>query len=119
MPAFNVNNNISFTYQWQVSINGGTVWNDINNGGVYNGATTSTLTISGTTVAMDGYQYRCRVMSGPCTPVFSNIAFLSVNKNYTWLGINNNWNDPLNWCPAIPGLSTDVTIPVVGTGINP
>ncbi len=28
-----------------------------------------------------------------------------------WSGVNNNWNDPVNWCGTIPSSATDVTIP--------
>ena len=54
-------------YQWQVSINGGGSYSNISNGGVYSGATTTTLTITGTSAAMNGYLYRCVTSSGPCT----------------------------------------------------
>lgn len=67
------------SYQWQVSSNGGTVWGNITNGGVYAGATSSTLAISNITAAMNGYLYRA-VVSGaaPCPPVNSNLATLNV-----------------------------------------
>lgn len=68
------------SYQWQVSTNGGGTWADITNGGVYGGATTTTLTLTGVTGAMNTYQYRC-VVTGDCspTPVNSNGATLTVN----------------------------------------
>ncbi len=68
------------SYQWQESTNGGTSWNNIANGGVYSGATTTTLTLTGVTGAMNTYQYRC-VVTGDCspTPVNSNSATLTVN----------------------------------------
>lgn len=28
-----------------------------------------------------------------------------------WAGINSNWMDPINWCGAVPGSTTNVTIP--------
>jgi hypothetical protein len=46
------------TLKWQVSTNGGSTWSDVPNGAVYSGAGTGTLTISGATAAMNGYQYR-------------------------------------------------------------
>lgn len=52
-------------YQWQVSTGG--AFSNITNGGIYSGATTATLSITGTTLAMDGYRYRC-VVSGTATP---------------------------------------------------
>jgi Secretion system C-terminal sorting domain len=80
-------NNTTFTvaatgisYQWQLSTNGGGAWGNITNGGVYSGATTTTLTLTGVTAPMNSYQYRC-VVTGDCsaTPVNSNAAILTVN----------------------------------------
>lgn len=68
------------TYQWQVSTTGaGGPWTNITNGGVYGGATTTTLTITAVTAAMNGYQYRTVVTgAAPCTPVNSTPAVLNV-----------------------------------------
>jgi hypothetical protein len=67
-------------YQWQLSTNGGSTWNNIANGGVYSGATTSTLTLTGVTSGMSGYQYRCVVNGAPpCGSQTSNAATLDVN----------------------------------------
>ncbi|MEC4049873.1 T9SS type B sorting domain-containing protein [Flavobacterium sp. SUN046] len=59
-------NNATFTiasssvdsYQWQVSTDNGTTWNNVTNNATYSGATTITLTVTNVTVAMSGYQYR-------------------------------------------------------------
>ena len=65
------------TYQWQV--NSGSGFGDISNGGVYGGATTATLAISGVTAAMNGSSYRV-VVSGSGTPAAtSGSALLTVN----------------------------------------
>ncbi|MGE3823139.1 MAG: hypothetical protein AB7G44_02865, partial [Bacteroidia bacterium] len=67
----------SLTYQWQVNTGGGFV--GIFNGGVYSGATTNTLNITGFTSGMDGYQYQC-IVTGTvnCTSnTISNIATLT------------------------------------------
>ncbi len=45
------------TVQWYVSTNGGVSFTPITNGGVYSGARTDTLTITGATLAMNGYEY--------------------------------------------------------------
>ena len=84
-----VGSNASFTvagsgtgviYQWQVSTDGGGSWNNVTNGGVYSGATTATLTITGATLAMNGYQYRAQLSNSTCTtPGVSNPATLTVN----------------------------------------
>lgn len=75
-PTLVNGNNAS--YRWQVSINGGTTWNNITNGGLYSGATTQTLTISGATFAEDGYRYRV-IASNPCNSVTSNASVLTIN----------------------------------------
>ncbi len=45
-------------YQWQISTNGGTVWNNVTNNATYSGATTVSLTVSNVVPTMNGYQYR-------------------------------------------------------------
>jgi len=71
----------SLTYQWQVNTGGGFV--NVTNGGVYSGATTNTLTITGFTIGMDGYLYRC-VVTGTinCTSnSISDAALLSATNS--------------------------------------
>jgi hypothetical protein len=72
----------SLSYQWQESTTGaGGPWNNIANGGVYGGATTVTLTLTGVTAGMSGNQYRC-VVTGQCAPdATSNAAILTVTNN--------------------------------------
>jgi len=65
------------TYQWQV--NTGSGWVNINNGGIYSGATSKTLQLSATNLAMDGYQYRVIVRDARNNPNTSNAATLTVN----------------------------------------
>ncbi len=73
----------SMAYQWQVSANGGTIWNDLSNSSTYSGVTGSTLNITGTTISMDGYLYRC-YLSGICHPDTTTIpAILTVNPTPT------------------------------------
>lgn len=61
------------SYQWQESTNGGTIWNNLG------GQTGTSLTLTGVTVGMTGYKYRC-IITGDCTPpATSNTATLSVN----------------------------------------
>jgi subtilisin-like proprotein convertase family protein len=69
------------TYQWQESTNGGATYTNIVNGGIYSGATTATLTITGVTAGMNGYWYRI-VVTGQCAPttVTSSGAILTVNQ---------------------------------------
>lgn len=65
-------------YQWQE--NSGTGWANLTNGGVYSGATTATLTLTGVTQYMNGFQYRIKTDAvSPCaTTVTSNAAALTV-----------------------------------------
>ena len=66
------------SYQWQE--NSGSGFNNVTNGGAYSGATTASLTITGATSGMSGYQYRS-VISGTCTPpVNSNSVALTVSS---------------------------------------
>ncbi|MBP6022608.1 hypothetical protein [Ferruginibacter sp.] len=67
------------TYQWQVSTNGGVTFANLTNGGVYNNVTTTTLSITGATAAMNTYKYRC-IANGTCAPYdSSSIATLTVH----------------------------------------
>ncbi len=84
LPNDNVIFSVSATgsglaYQWQE--NTGSGWNAITNGGIYSGATTSTLTLTGVTSSNSGYQYQC-VVSGtaPCLNVTSSSATLTISS---------------------------------------
>lgn len=68
------------TYQWQLSTDGGINFNNVNNGGVYSGATTTTLNINGGTAGMNGYMYKV-IINGTCTVpnVASLAATLTIN----------------------------------------
>ncbi|MES2388976.1 MAG: LamG-like jellyroll fold domain-containing protein, partial [Bacteroidota bacterium] len=71
------------TYKWQVSTDGGFVYNDISASGTYSNVTTTTLTVSSATLGMNGYKYR-GVASGTCTPaVTSTAAQLLVSSSGT------------------------------------
>ncbi len=68
---------LSCLYQWQV--NAGSGFANVTNGGVYSGATSATLNISGATSSMNGYIYRCKITYGACTSVLtSNNAALTL-----------------------------------------
>ncbi|KAF2341926.1 MBG domain-containing protein [Flavobacterium tistrianum] len=78
--TFTANASNATGYQWQVDKGDGAGFVDITNGAPYSGATNATLTITGATVAMNGYSYRV-VASGTCTPpATSNSASLTVNS---------------------------------------
>lgn len=68
----------ALTYQWQLS-GDATTWSPVFNTGVYSGANTNTLSITGAGTSISGNMYRC-VVSGACTPqVISGTAMLTVN----------------------------------------
>ncbi len=73
------------TVQWQISIDGGSTYSNIPNGGVYSGATTGTLTITGATSDLNLWLYRA-VFSNSAGTVTSNPAELWVNTgaSSTW-----------------------------------
>jgi len=72
----------SYSYQWQVSVNGGPYVN-VTNGGVYSGATTANLTITNPGVIMSGWVYRVAVTRTPCGTTNSNAVALTVNQKPT------------------------------------
>jgi hypothetical protein len=65
------------TYQWEVSTDGGGIWNNVSTG---TGGTTNSYTTPATVIGMNGYMYRV-IVSGtaPCTSVTSNAVTLTVN----------------------------------------
>ena len=68
----------SLSYQWQVSTDNGSTWNNLSNTGVYTNSTTATLNISNVT-GLNGYQYRVAVTSSGSCSVTSTAATLAVN----------------------------------------
>jgi hypothetical protein len=69
---------INLTYQWQINTGSGFV--NLSNGGIYSGATTSSLNVTGATPAISGYQFRCLVASSSCTnTILTQVATLTVN----------------------------------------
>jgi hypothetical protein len=79
------------TYQWQVSTNSGGSWSDVS------GATSTSLTVSSLTAAMNGYLYHLTGYT-PCSPVttaVSNNAKLRVYPSTQASGII--------WGSVIPG----------------
>ncbi|HPP39650.1 MAG TPA: MBG domain-containing protein [Candidatus Kapabacteria bacterium] len=80
--SVNANAGYSVAYQWQV--NTGSGWSNISNNSTYSGATTNTLSISSTSITMNGWQYRV-IISNDCyngvNATISNVATLTVNPN--------------------------------------
>jgi hypothetical protein len=68
--------------KWQLSTNGGSNWSDLTAVAPYSGVTTSTLTITGVSVALTGAQYRA-VATNASGSVNSNAATLTVSAPVT------------------------------------
>lgn len=66
-------------YSWEWRPNSSSAWFIVPNGGIYSGATTSTLTLTGITAAYNGYQYRAVVVGGCSATDVSQAATLTVN----------------------------------------
>ncbi len=99
-------------YQWQVSTDGGGAYTNITNGGVYSGATSSTLNITGATFSMNNYRYRAQLSNSTCTtPGVSNAAILTVN---TLPSISAN---PQSATICVGGSNT-FSVTAAGTGIS-
>jgi gliding motility-associated-like protein len=64
-------------YQWEQKVGSGT-FAAISNGGVYSGAQTATLTLTGIITAMNTNQYLCVLTEGSC-PINTDSASLTVN----------------------------------------
>lgn len=64
--------------QWQNSTNSGLSWANIG------GATSTTLSVPSTTIAMNGYQYRAIFTTALCAPVTSSAATLTIISGKTY-----------------------------------
>ncbi len=76
--SFSVSGIIRNSYRWQV--NEGTGFTDVSDNNVYSGATAENLDITGASLLMDGFQYRCIVSLGSLHDT-SNTATLTVMEN--------------------------------------
>ena len=102
----------TIVYQWQVSTDGGTNYSTVTNSGVYSGAITATLTISGAITSINGYRYRSLLSNTSCTsPAVSNAAILTVRQLPTVTLV------PLSLTSLLPGQTTTLTAtPSASTG---
>jgi len=67
----------STTYQWQVSIDGGSTWNNLSDGLPYSGTTTAALSVNPLSTSMSNYKYRVLLTNIDGTTT-SNEALLTV-----------------------------------------
>lgn len=106
--SISVTGSAGASYQWQ-SLSAGGSWTAISNTAPYSGATTSTLSITGATLALNGTQYRVVVTGGCGNPLNSNGVTLSVTGANT-VGFS---------AGNVTGCQGDtVAIPLTGSGIN-
>ncbi len=104
--SFSVGASNATGYQWQV--NTGSGFANLADAGVYSGVNTATLSITGATTGLNGYQYRA-IASGTCLPVATSAsATLSVG-NPTALGTFT----PLT-APVLIGTPVKMTISFIG-----
>ena len=76
---FIISANYADSYQWQVSVDGGTLYNNIADGAEYSGTQSTTLTVK-TGLDKNGYRYRVLVSKSDsgCTTLTSDSALLTV-----------------------------------------
>jgi len=103
----------TITYQWQESTDGGNTFNDISNGGIYGGATTATLSLTGTVIGMNDNQYQLIAKTGACSEITSTAVTLNVFNLPTAIAGTDD-----NVCDDFGGfdLSTLATIPTSSFG---
>lgn len=115
------------SFTWQVSTDGGTSWSNVVNGGVYSGATTNTLTITGVPYSMNNYKYRVMIsssdyvcgdtLSTSASLTFLNVAPIANDDNQSATPLQ---EDGANGTVSILTNDTDAdgnpTAPVNGTG---
>ncbi|MBN1112888.1 MAG: hypothetical protein JXA53_08240 [Bacteroidales bacterium] len=98
-------------YQWQVSIDGGSNWNDISDVAPYSNVTTNTMTITNPAASLNNYQYRCRV-TGACGTIYSNSATLTVNATQISTQSTDGQTQFLN------GSFSSITVSTIGSGLT-
>jgi hypothetical protein len=64
------------TYQWQTKPNGGNSWSNISNNSVYNGVTSSNLSVA--VAGLNGSRFRVIIQTSTCSSIISDSATLSV-----------------------------------------
>ena len=99
----------NLTYQWRV--NTGSGWANVSNGGIYSGATTNTLSITGAPLTSAG-NYQC-IISGTCAPpITTNTVTLWI---YTAPGITSQPTDKI----VCVGSNTSISVNASANGGTP
>jgi len=98
-------NGFNLSYQWYAS-------DDSSNqtGTIIPGETSSSL--SPPTNVVNTQYYYC-IINGNCgLPVTSKVSGRhKITETGSWLGLNQNWNDSINWCGGVPLNTANVNIP--------
>ncbi|MDI5889313.1 hypothetical protein QLS42_15730, partial [Flavobacterium sp. LB3P48] len=101
-------------YQWQESTNGGTVWSNISDTGIYSGTATSSLNLTGVSLTQNGYDYRVIITKSDyvCGNVVSTSADLIVNPQSN-VGITKTSSS------ATPNVGSNVTFTLTASNAGP
>ncbi|WP_374399809.1 GEVED domain-containing protein [Flavobacterium sp.] len=86
----------SLAYQWYVNVPGNAGWTAVANGGVYSGATTTTLNISSTS-GLNNYQYYCQIRENDATCYTATEAAIVKEGATIW--------DGTSWSNGVPTLT--------------
>jgi len=86
------------SYQWEVSINGGSYNPVVNTAGIYADANTATLKVLNPTIAMVDYLFRLKAVSAsPCNVTLTSDA-VKIKLRNVWLGtMSTDWQVGGNW----------------------
>ena len=84
---------ISLAYQWEVDDQQGGGFfaiDDANGTDIYTGSATETLTLTGATVAQNGFEYRVIItdLTFVCSPLISDVALLAIDVTAPTIAIN-------------------------------
>lgn len=88
---------LNLAYQWYFAAPGSATWTAVTDGGIYSGATTTSLTISNTTTVIN-YQYYCQIRENLATCYSASNAIKITDTNAT------TWNGS-TWSNGTPTLT--------------
>ncbi len=78
--SFTLTGTVADSYQWQLSTDNGTTWNNLSDSDTYLGALTDTLQITGVSNSMNNYRYRVMLnRNGNSCGLISDGAVLNIN----------------------------------------
>ncbi|MHC1707638.1 MAG: cohesin domain-containing protein [Bacteroidales bacterium] len=103
--SFDANATDAEVFQWQVSDNGGSTFDNISDGVEYTGTSSATMTVNSTTMSMNGYQFRCTATATACN--------ITVNSDPATLTVNSLTNDIIAQIGSAAGcMGANVLLPV-------